>query len=358
MAAQRSALTRMVRCVCALACALVSLLPARAHVTGTGLATVDWEGDRAIVRLTLAPTEIGEAAKPVTAAAHGDAAAARQVGDWLQQHLRLSVNDEACRPARTRLQAAAGDDRVVLQLELQCADAPGRLQMHDTLGAVFGEHYRTIASFARPDGSRTEHVFDLEHTQSTLDFGRTPPSGSVGFLRLGAAHILGGWDHLLFLAALLIGQRSVRSLLITVTAFTVAHSVSLAAATFGWVHGSSLWVEPVIALSVMWMALENLLGQDVRWRRHALTFAFGLVHGLAFAEALVELNLAGWPLARALLGFNLGVEAAQVAVVLLLAPLLAWLARRAPGALIERGLSIAIAVVGAVWLVQRLIAAP
>ena len=219
----------------------------------------------------------------------------------------------------------------------------------------FGEHYRTIASVARSDGTRVEQVFDHQHTQAQFDFGQAAPSGIAGFLSLGAAHILSGWDHLLFLAALLIGQRSLRSLLITVTAFTAAHSLSLAAATFGWVRVTPAWVEPVIALSVVWMSLETLLQRAVNWRRYALTFVFGLVHGLAFAEALIELKLAGWPLARALLGFNLGVEAAQVIVVLLITPGLAWVARQSRGARAERALSLAIATIGLVWLVQRLV---
>ena len=340
----------------ALPCALALLaLPAHAHVTGTGLATVEWQGDRAIVRLTLAPSEIGDAAKPVMDAAQGDAPAARQVGDWLQQHLRLAVDDEPCRALRTRIQGGAGGDRVVLQLELQCRAAPGRVRMTDTLSTPFGEHYRTIASLARPDGTRVEQVFDHQHTQAQIDMGHTAPSGWAGFIGLGATHILGGWDHLLFLAALLIGQRGLRSLLITVTAFAAAHSASLAAATLGWVHVTPVWVEPLIALSVVWMALETLLQRAANWRRHLLTLVFGLVHGLAFAEVLVELRLAGWPLARALLGFNLGVEVAQVMVVLLIAPALAWLARQPRGLEAERALSLAIAAFGLVWLLQRLL---
>jgi hypothetical protein len=349
MASRRGAVMR------AWLAALVLLAQAaHAHVTGTGLATLEWQGERAIVRLTLAPSEIGEAAKPVMAAVQGDAAAARQVGDWLQQHLRLAVDDAPCRPLRTRLQAAAGGDRVVLQLDLQCPAAPGRLQLDDTLSTPFGEHYRTITSVARPDRTRVEQVFDHQHTKATFDFGQPAPSSVAGFLRMGASHILSGWDHLLFLAALLIGQRSLRSLLITVTAFTAAHSLSLAAATFGWLRVAPVWVEPVIAMSVVWMALENVVQRPIQWRRHALTFAFGLVHGLAFAEALVELNLRGWPLAGALFGFNLGVEAAQVIVVLLIAPPLAWLARQSRGPQVERVLSFAIAAMGLTWLVQRL----
>jgi hypothetical protein len=328
---------------------------ALAHVTGTGLATVDWQGDRAIVRLTLAPTEVAPTAAPVLVAATQDAAAARQVGDWLQQHVQLAVDERPCRTLRTQVQGSAGGDRVVLLAVLQCHATPGRLALSDTLTTVFGEHYRTITSVARLDGTRTERVFDHEHTRATFDFGASAsePAGG-GYFSLGVGHILFGWDHLLFLAALLIGTRGVRSLLITITAFTVAHSITLAAATLGWVRASPVWVEPVIAASVLWMALENLIWQRREWRRHALTFVFGLVHGLGFAAALLALQLSGWPLARALVGFNLGVEAAQAAVVLIVAPLLARVATTQHGTRIERALSIVIAAAGGVWLVQRL----
>lgn len=328
---------------------------AMAHVTGTGVATVDWHSDRAIVRLTLAPTEVAPAAAPVIVAATHDATAARQVGEWLQQHVQLAVDARPCRPVRTQVQGSTGGDRVVLQVVLQCHAVPGHFALSDTLSTVFGEHYRTITSVARPDGTRTEHVFDQEHTRATFDFGgSTAVRASGGYFGLGLGHILGGWDHLLFLAALLIGTRGLRSLLITVTAFTVAHSITLAAATLGWVRASPAWVEPVIAASVLWMALENLIQQRREWRRHVLTFGFGLVHGLGFAEALLELQLTGWPLARALIGFNLGVEAAQAAVVSIAAPVLARVLASPRGASIERTLSIAIAAVGGVWLVQRL----
>jgi hypothetical protein len=88
-----------------------------------------------------------------------------------------------------------------------------------------------------------------------------------------------------------------------------------------------------------------------------LTFAFGLVHGLAFAEALTELHLSDWPLARALLGFNLGVESGQALLVLLLVPTLAWLARRANGPRVAQVLSAGIAGMGLLWLTQRLLLA-
>ena len=332
--------------------------PAQAHTTSTGLATVETRGGELAYRLTLAPAEIGEQAVIIIRGAAGDAAAANRVGELLHAHVSMAVDGQACRIRRTRLQASQlGDDRVALLLDFHCGAAPGRLQLGDTLSTPFGEHYRSIVSVARPDGTREERVLDREHPEAAFDFGHAAPSSLGGFVRLGMEHILGGLDHLLFLAALLLGSRGLRSLLITITAFTAAHSLSLAAATLGWAHVSGSWVEPAIAASIVWMALENLLRAQAPLRRHLLTFTFGLAHGLGFAEALTELHLAGWPLARALLGFNLGVESGQALAVLLLAPALGWMARYAAGPRITRGLSLGIAGMGLIWLAQRLVLA-
>lgn len=339
---------------------------AHAHTTSTGLATLQTEGDQIAYRLTLAPAEVGEAASAVARGAAGDATAAQQVGQVLQQHLVLSVDGEACRVRRTRLQAstagdAAGADRVTVSVDFSCAHAPGVLALRDTLNTPFGEHYRSIVSVVRPDGKREERVLDRKHAEARFDFGHAAVSGFGGFVRLGGEHILSGADHLLFLAALLLGSAGLRSLLITVTAFTAAHSLSLAVATLGWVQASPTWVEPLIAASIVWVALENVLRRPVAMtrggalRRHALTFGFGFIHGLAFAEALTELHPQGGSLARALLGFNLGVEAGQALVVVPLAAALAWLMKRNAGPRVAQALSLAIAATGLFWLVRRLV---
>ena len=349
---------------------LVVVVPAAAHTNSTGLARLEFEGSEAHYRLMLAPTEIGDAAISVQRGAAGDADAAQQVMRVLHKHLALSVDEQPCRIKRSRIQAPKlGADHVTLLLDWQCPNAPGTLVFHDSLSAVFGEHYRSITSISRsvaPDAQaesgagdvasrRQQHILDREHPKARIDFGHAPPSSLVSFLRLGMEHILSGLDHLFFLAALLLESRSLRALLITVTAFTVAHSLSLAAATLGWAHVSGNWVEPAIAVSIIWVAMENLFAARAPLRRHLLTFAFGLVHGLAFAEALIELQLGGWPLARALLGFNLGVELGQALAVLLVAPALAWIARHAAGPRIAQGLSVSIAGMGLIWLAQRVV---
>lgn len=369
-------------------------LPAAAHTTSTGLARLDLQGRDAHYQLTVAPAEIGGVGTALQRGVAGDAVAARQVGVLLQTHLALAVNGQPCRLKRTRLQASQiADDRLALLLDWQCADAPGTLLLRDTLSTAFGDHYRSIVSIrrseigadrdqatepasAKPGASaarptvasqashRQEHILDRTHPQVQVDFSQPAPSGFLAFVQLGAGHILGGADHLLFLAALLLGSHGLRPLLVTATAFTLAHSLSLAAATLGWVPATSAWVEPLIAASIVWVALQNMLENSARQRRlpprplrrPALAFGFGLVHGLAFAEALTPLQLGGWPLARALLGFNLGVEAGQALVILAMLPALRWLARQRAANTVVQALSLAVAALGVFWLVQRLAA--
>ena len=156
------------------------------------------------------------------------------------------------------------------------------------------------------------------------------------FVRLGFEHILGGFDHLLFVICLVIPLRQWKALLTIVTAFTVAHSITLIASSLG-LAPSALWfpplVEVLIAVSILYMALENILRPadqlGGRWR---MAFAFGLVHGFGFSFALKEsLQFGGTHLAASLAAFNVGVEAGQMFVLAIALPLLALFLRRVPG---------------------------
>jgi len=180
------------------------------------------------------------------------------------------------------------------------------------------------------------------------------------YVRLGVDHILGGWDHLLFLAALVLATRSVRALLATVTAFTVAHSITLGLAATGHLPAGGRWVEAVIAASIAWVGLHNVVGRTPRstWKEAG---GFGLIHGLGFAGfltgVLARSGRADAPLG-ALFGFNLGVELGQVAVALALAAVLALLERALPKVpprrLVVVG-SLGVAAMGCFWTVERLI---
>jgi hypothetical protein len=153
---------------------------------------------------------------------------------------------------------------------------------------------------------------------------------ALRFVELGFLHILDGTDHLLFILCLVIPFRRLRPLILLVTSFTVAHSITLIASAFG-LAPSALWfpplIETLIAISIVYMALENIVGSNVQ-RRWMITFAFGLVHGFGFSFVLGEtLQFAGAHLLTALLSFNIGVELGQLLVVLLLVPALDLLFR-------------------------------
>ena len=154
---------------------------------------------------------------------------------------------------------------------------------------------------------------------------------ALQFVSLGFHHILDGTDHLLFLACLVIPFRRFRALIPIVTSFTVAHSITLIASAYD-LAPRALWfpplVETLIAASIVYMALENIVGRTTVHRRGLITFGFGLVHGFGFSFALREtLQFAGNHLLTSLLSFNIGVELGQLLVLVLLIPFLEFLFR-------------------------------
>lgn len=138
------------------------------------------------------------------------------------------------------------------------------------------------------------------------------------YLQLGFTHILPyGLDHILFVLGLFLLSPKLKPLLWQISAFTVAHSITLSLAMFNVISIPSSIVEPVIALSIVFIAVENIITKDLKPWRIAVIFLFGLVHGLGFAGALKELGLPKSEFVTALITFNLGVELGQITVVLL-----------------------------------------
>ena len=217
------------------------------------------------------------------------------------------------------------------------------------------------------------------HAEADTAHADDAPAASLwGFVREGVHHILIGYDHILFLLSLLLPAVWIRSavtdprtgvtrtrwiasnklrlalanVLKVVTAFTVAHSITLALSVFDVVNPPSRWVESIIAASVVLAALNNIwpVISEARWK---LTFVFGLVHGFGFASALKDAGLAKGALAAPLVGFNVGVEIGQLCIVAVVLPI-AWALRDTRtyrGAF--AGGSLAIAGVAGLWLVQR-----
>jgi len=175
-------------------------------------------------------------------------------------------------------------------------------------------------------------------------------------LPLGIEHILFGFDHLLFLLALLLTVKSFGEITIIVTSFTVAHSITLSLAALGFMQIPPGLVEPLIALSIIFVGLENLLKNRTE-KRWILTYFFGLIHGFGFASALQEIGIGtGFGAALPLLTFNLGVEIGQIAVVLLILPVL-WKLQKNPlylSRLVPIG-SALVAAAGFYWLIERML---
>ncbi len=257
----------------------------------------------------------------------------------------------------------------VLEFSIECPQgaSPARLEYH--LFFDLDPTHRGLVNLSYSGGTETA-VLSPERRQLTL----SPHPGSSSsrwrdYWTEGVRHIWSGTDHILFLLTLLLpavlvyrGKRWVSAnglkpalldTVKTVTAFTLAHSITLSLAVLQWVTLPSRLVEAAIALSVIAASLNNLRPMFLQ-SRWLLAFLFGLLHGFGFAGALSDLGLPREALALALLSFNLGVEAGQLAIVLLVFPLLYWLrATRFFQPMLLRGGSYAAAVLATLWLVER-----
>jgi len=328
---------------------------ALAHTSSTGLAKVSVDGATVTYRLTLVLPELPEGPRRLlAAAADGDPAAAEQAVDELRRRVGVRTGEAECRPGRATVRGSRlGDGRVDLEMAFRCPEAPSRLSLRDDWAALFGEHHQTLARVEVPGGPH-QLAFSASQHEGSVEVAAGGDTHASGFLWLGFEHILSGWDHLLFLAALLLRGGTLRSILKIITAFTLAHSITLAAAVLGLASLSPRFVEPVIAASIVWVAIENVRQDRPPPRRWLAGFAFGLVHGFGFATALQELSLPPWPLAKALVQFNLGVEGGQALVVVVVLPLLVWLQRTRWEPRVVKAASMGLAVVGSIWFVQRI----
>lgn len=400
----RRARARLWGAICALAF-VADPSPAAAHTRSLSYSAWELEpaGARVQVRVSqLDLSRLGLAfAEPV--------AGADPVGAYLQQRLRLRAGAQPC-AASAPIALEAPEGWAVRAWRLACASAGPRLVESELLLDAAPSHLH-FARLKTPDGRIVDRVLSEAEPRWEWPAGQAAPGGAragtplVGYLRLGVEHILTGWDHLAFVAALLLLAATLGEVAALVTSFTLAHSVTLALATLGIVHPDATAVEALIGFSIALVAAENawilggrrrvvplavaggvallallpgravpaaaLLGialfswchfgllrrsRDPARLRVAVAFAFGLVHGFGFAGVLAELELPAQQLAAALFGFNAGVELGQLAVVACLWPCLRALARPAEGrllAFVAEGGSAAICGLGIFWFVTR-----
>lgn len=257
----------------------------------------------------------------------------------------------------------------VLQFQAQCAALRESLQVRYRLFFDIDPQHKGLLRL-QYQGTSSTGIFSPE--KADQQFSLSAPSRLqqfLDYLREGVWHIWIGYDHILFLLALLLPAVAMReagawkpvsafrpafwNVLRIVTAFTVAHSITLTLATLGVVSLPSRWVESIIAASVVVAALNNIfpLFSERRWM---MAFLFGLIHGFGFASVLSDLGLPQDALVLALVGFNVGVEVGQLAIVAGFLPLIyvlrrSWLYRR----LLLLGGSVVIIILASIWLIER-----
>jgi hypothetical protein len=274
--------------------------------------------------------------------------------------LLVNTDGDPCPGSLDRAWVLEGEGGVVFQVRYTCPKAPGRLTLAMPLLDALPAGHRHLARVFRAGQAQTR-VLDRAHATWTLAGAGAPATSSAAglawsMLKLGVEHILTGADHLVFLLGLILVGGRLRSLVGVVSAFTLAHSITLALAALSIFAPSPRLVEPAIALSIAYVGVENLFVKDAskRWR---ITFPFGLIHGFGFAAALREIALPRAQIPIALVSFNLGVEVGQLGVLAIVLPLTVA-ARNAPW-FGDRGVklvSLAIAIGGATLFVERLVA--
>jgi hypothetical protein len=390
--------------------ALLAVLaaPAAAHNRSTSYSTWELEGRSARVRFRVPQLELTRLPWGVVA----PPALAPDLGRYLTQSLRLESDGRACPVVDGPRALASPRDRALVEWRVACPPGGPLAIESDFLAeqAPSHLHFARVRSTGAPAVERVLSSAEPRWPLPQADGVAAAPAGSTlgSYLLLGVEHIATGYDHLVFLLGLLLLARALGEVVTIVTGFTVAHSITLGLAAVGRVHPEPAAVEALIGLSIALVAAENgwllsgrgravpaavtallvgaaglalagagaipastLLGlalfsacyfaaasrsgRPVRLRA-AIAFCFGLVHGFGFAGVLAEFALPQGRLLPALLGFNLGVEAGQLAIVAVVWPALRGLARLREGAaqrwVVEAGTALVCAL-GVYWLVER-----
>ena len=322
---------------------LVGMGNAAAHVANLSASRIAVDGATVRADLSLNPADLVAALK--------DESALEAVLAYLDR--RVGVSDAAGRACPRTGGTITDGPHVEAALTWLCPETPALY--HATLFRDIDPSARHVVLMPGPDGDR-QAVLDA--TRSEVPLADPPGAGAVAwaYLLSGVEHIFLGYDHVAFLLAVILWARGVRTLLTIVTGFTAAHSVTLGLAALDVVSLPEPVVEPLVAASIVFVAVENYWVRNAahRWRVATL---FGLVHGFAFAGVLGEMGLPQGAKVTALVCFNLGVEIGQIAIVLLTVPLIAVVERRTSALGVRRfvyGVSSVLLVLGVYWFVERL----
>ncbi len=346
-----------------IAAVILSAQVLRGHDPGLSTAVVRVTDTGLEARVTFSPTDV-EVLVPLDADRDGEVSpgefdsARTKLTSAMMDSFEIAVDNRAIPIKEADASLQVEEDNIHTRLLFEPA-AGERLFIRSRwlTGLPFG--HRQYLAIVDLNGQTIEkRLLDAENSSATVHLrpaARADSRVAFGdFFTLGVEHIVTGYDHLLFLLALLIGGGGLVASAKIITSFTVAHSITLAVAVFGLVELSSGFVEAMIALSIIYVGAENLLDRRLG-RRWIITFLFGLVHGFGFASILREIGLgSGAGVVVPLLSFNLGVELGQVALAMIALPLIWQFRRRSTSfELCARLTSAGIVILAAHWLVER-----
>jgi hydrogenase/urease accessory protein HupE len=302
--------------------------PALAHNAGVSTSRIEIRGSSVDVKINALGRDYEKAAGVrITEAASGVvnpvalAVMAPSILTYLGDHVAVIAGGHRCTPGPG--QARAADTHVLVTMAWTCPSDGGELRYRVTLFQDVDPTARHLVLIATGSDER-ELAIDSRVPEVALSGAAPSVLQVVGrFVLAGIEHIFLGYDHIAFLLAVILWDQHLWPLVKVVTAFTIAHSITLSLAALQIVVIPSVIVEPAIAASIVFVAAENFFSRNIngRWR---VTFVFGLIHGFGFASALQEIGLPANVVVPALAAFNIGVEIGQVMIVALIYPLLLW----------------------------------
>ncbi len=346
-------------------------MSAQAHQVNLSTARVNLSGDGSVaVEVALKGSDADRLARTNIFDMQRDsvdpalvAASAEPIVAYVSAHVAVTgLDGTACVPGIARL--LPDGDGVIFHNTFSCRDIIGDIVYRSTVLTETDPAARQIVLIGEGTNA-PQALLDASHTTVTL----SAPAPSLWstlqrYLMTGIEHIFLGYDHIAFLVSVVLWARRLVPVIKIVTAFTIAHSITLSLAALDIVVIPGRIIEPAIAASIVFVAMENFFSRDVdsRWR---VTFAFGLVHGFGFAGALREVGLPPNAVVPALAAFNIGVEIGQVAIVSIVLPVLIALDRLMAtdrtkpvrAASLVYALSLLISLLGSYWLVTRVLEA-
>ena len=373
--------------LCSLLLALILVAPAQAHQTGNSYLYLQQENGQLKLEIDFFVRDLGNllqkpGAEPEPAPPPDKIQALQpEINQLIEKSLSIAVDEQPILLSFVRQTVVLHNDGLYVRQQFSAPDITPQARFVVVRYGFFTQSDKVGRAFFRLNlnGDEISSVFDQTTVTQRFALGDTKRSSTILlFTHEGAKHIWEGPDHLLFLLTLLLpglllwGGTAVAHAeetspisshraawvfaLKVITAFTVAHSITLAMASFGLISLPAKLIESVIALSIMISAILNLQ-QRLHINHWLLAFSFGLIHGMGFANGLKELGLSSSYFLETLIAFNVGVELGQLSIVLLVAVPLVWLVRSDPGRqrVMHWG-SIAVLLISTVWFIQRLLA--